>query len=107
MCDNCDKQDEGVSTVEFYQVFLEQGIFILETAKQIPDKNTEFLAKKIRLFQSELESLHNIAIVGDAIYEQSCDVPQQIRDENPESYEKMVRYEKLRKEMNSFLEEVV
>ena len=107
MCHNCDSQEDGVKTLEFYQMFLEQGVFILEKAKDIPDRNAEFLTKKIRIFKTELDKLNNVAIVGDAIYEQSCDVPQKIRDENPESYEKMVRYEQLRNEMNSFLEEVV
>ena len=107
MCDKCDKQDEAVNTVEFYQVFLEQGITILEMARQLPDKDTDFIAKKINLFKNEYDKLNDIAVIGNSIYEHAGDVPQELRDANPKEYEQMVRSEQLRQEMNSFLEEVV
>jgi len=107
MCNQCDKQGEAVTTVEFYQVFLEQGITILEMARQLPDKNTDFIAKKIRLFRNEYENLNDIAVIGNSIYEHAMDVPQELRDANPKEYEQMVRSEQLRQEMNTFLEEVL
>jgi len=103
MCDSC----EAVNTIEFYQAFLEQSIAILETARQLPDNNTDFIAKKLRFFKTEHENLDSIAVIGDSIYVSAEDIPQELRDTNPEEYERMVCSEQLRHEMNNFLEEVV
>ena len=107
MCNQCDKQGEAVTTVEFYQAFLEQGITILEMAQQLPDKDADFMSKKINLFKTEHENLHDVAVIGNSIYEHSVDVPQELRDANPKEYEQMVRSEELRHEINNFLEEVI
>ena len=78
-----------------------------EMAQQLPDKDTDFIAKKINLFKTEHENLHDIAVIGNSIYEHAGDVPQKLRDANPEEYEQMVRSEELRQEINNFLEEVL
>jgi len=110
MCEQCKEANEGQhnagTTVKFYQSFLEQGIQILEHVRDMPDKDKDFLARKINIFQMELENLYDLTIIGSGIYDNAGSIPQQFIDENPEAYKDTVRQEELRHSVNTFLDEV-